>query len=1085
MGSGLVQYFLNKSLFVNLLTVLIIIVGALTASKMNREAFPNIDFDIVSVVTIYPGASPADVEKLVTKPIEDALQEVDGIKEYRSASLENRSGIIITIDPNVKNTDKVIDDIKSAVDRVTDLPDDAEDPVVTEITTARQPVIELDVSPVLVNGKPVLSEKQLKERSKILEEELKTLSGVARIVRRGWNETEMHVDLNPQAMSFLSISSTQIVTALGNRNINFPGGNINGRDKEIIVRTVGEFDTADEIEKVYIRTNDAGRSILLKDVAKVSEGFVESEYIDKANGKQSIALTVIKREKADAITVVDQSKQIVDRFMRIYGQEVTVAFVNDLSKFIRRRLGVLLSNAASGLILVTASLFVFLGWRMAIMTALGIPISFGLSFIIMNYFGITLNLISMLGLIIVIGIIVDDAIIICENVYRYIEKGVAPYEAALRGTSEVIAPVTATISTTVAAFAPMLFMTGIFGKFIKTIPLVVILALVSSLLEALFILPSHLYDISKRSDMKGEIKEESGWFHRFKRNYYLPVLDLALTYKYRTLGVLFLILILSLVLGSFGKFKLFPGAIETFQVKISGETGLNLETMEKYVRAVESEIESLQKGEVENYITRIGIIQKDVNDPFTKRGKNFAQVMVYLTPDDDRERSTEEIISLVRDKTAYLLSEEALRIRLEKDEKERQALRDAGKDVPESNNLDLDGPPEFAYARGKLVNLEFEKLAGGPPVGKPIAIEIKGDDFTTLQKIGAEYKAVLTQVKGVTDIGDDFIEGKDEVRIYVDEALASYAGVSVFQVATAINTAYQGTVATKIKRADEEVDVRVRFPGNFRDSIQSLQNIFVNNMAGNLIPVSRLIRYERSPGRASINHLDGKRLLTVTANLDETLTTSRAANLEAMKLAKSIMDKYPGYSARFSGENKDTEESLNSLIAAFGLGAIIIFMILASLFRSLAQPFIVMTAIPFSFIGVIIAFLIHGEYFSFLAFLGIIGLAGVVVNDSIVLVDCANQIRENNPKLDIHEVLLETGSIRLRAVILTTVTTVLGLLPTAYGIGGKDPFLVPMALAFGWGLVFASVITLLAVPVFYKILYSWKGHAKRIFLKAS
>lgn len=1083
MGKNLVAYFLEKSIFVNLCTVLIILAGGYTASTMNREAFPNIDFDIVSVVTIYPGASPFDVEKLVTKPLEDAIKEVDGIKEFRSASLENRSGIIITIDPNVENTDKVIDDIKSAIDRVTDLPEDAEDPIVTEITTARQPVIEICVSSKMdPSGNPILNEKELRDKAKILEEMLKDLPTVARIAKRGWNETEIHVDLKPELMSILSISSTQIITALSNRNINFPGGVLSNKKREMLVRTVGEYSSIEEIEKTYIRTNDAGRSILLKDVADVREGFVESEYLDKANGKTTIALTVIKREKADAIKVVDQAKEVVKNFLNNYESEIDIAYVNDLSKFIRRRLGVLVSNAITGLILVTGSLFLFLGWRMALMTALGIPISFGMAFVAMNYLGITLNLISMLGLIIVIGILVDDAIIICENVYRYIEKGVSPYEAALTGTNEVISPVTATITTTVAAFAPLLFMTGIFGKFVKSIPLVVIISLVSSLIEALFILPSHLYDISKNSNMKGEVKHESGWFYKFKMRYYVPLLGLALRNKWKTVLILNAIFLMSLVIQVlFGKIKLFPGKIETFQVKITAETGLSLEATHEFAKAIEYEVQNLKPGEVENYVTRVGIIQKDPNDPFTKRGKNFAQLMVYLTPDDDRDRTTEEIIDVVRNNTAYLLKPEELAKKMEQEKKEKEALIRKGKKVSMDTDFNLEGPPQFQHLKGKLVNLEYEKLAGGPPVGKPIAIEIKGDDFNTLKDIAEKYKDALNQVKGVMDIGDDFVDGKDEVRIYVDEALASFAGVSVAQVATAINTAFQGTVATKIKNSDEEIDIRVRFPEQFRNSLDSLKKIFVNNFAGNLIPVSKLIRYEVLPGRASINHLDGKRLITVTASIDETLTTAREANLNAMKLTQGLIDKYPGYSVRFSGENKDTEESFQALGRAFIVALLIIFMILASLFRSILQPLIVMSAIPFAFIGVIISFVLHGEYFSFLAFLGVVGLAGVVVNDSIVLVDYANQLKLNNPTMDIYRLLLETGAVRLRAVVLTTVTTVLGLLPTAYGIGGKDPFLVPLALAFGWGLVFASLITLIVVPVFYRILYDSKVYWKNIF----
>ncbi len=1073
MRSSFVEYFLSKSLFVNLLTFLILLVGGFTAANMNREAFPNINFDIVSVTSIYLGASPADVEKLVTKPLEDAIKEVDGIKEYRSASLENRSGIVITIDPNVKNTQKVVDDIKSAIDRVQDLPDAVEDPIVTEITTARQPVIEVHLTSTVKDGVPVLTAKQLRDQAKLLENKLKDIPSVARITKRGWREREMKVDLDPEKLRAFSISSTQVVNSLRLRNINFPGGNISEKSKEIIVRTVGEFDTAEEIENVFVRTNDAGRSVRVKDIAKVTEGFEDSDYLDKSNGETAIALTIIKREKSDAINVVDESKRVVLEFLETTDGTIKHAFVNDLSKYIRRRLGVLTSNAMSGLLLVTASLFVFLGWRMALMTALGIPISIAMTFIAMSYFGMTLNLISMMGLIIVVGILVDDAIIICENVYRHLEMGEAPFEAALRGTSEVLAPVLATVTTTIAAFGPMLFMTGIFGKFIGSIPMVVILSLSSSLFEAFFMLPSHLYDVSKSTNLKGEVKDESHWFTNFKNKVYLPSLSFALHKKLYMIGGLLLLFVFSLILqGKFGKFKLFPGAVETFQVRVTAETGLTLEETDKFIQAIEHVIKSLPKEELENYISRIGIIQKDPNDPFTKRGKNYAQIMVFLTPEESRDRSTESIIEYVRHNTKSLLNDKTLLLLEEKLAKENASRNSTGEITT------LPFPDVFKPLEGRLTNLEFEKLAGGPPVGKPVAIEIKGDDFNTLQKIGLEYKDVLAKLPGVVDIGDDFNEGKDEIRVTVNESLASFAGVSVQSVSLAINTALQGAVSTKIKRADEEVDVRVRFPEQYRNSLSHLDDVYVNNLSGNLIPVSRLTDFTRSPGRASINHLDGKRLLTITANIDETMTTSRKVNTDAKVLAGDIIKKYPGYTVRFSGENKDTEESMASLGRAFGVGLIIIYMILASLFKSLTQPFIVMSAIPFAVIGVIFAFLLHGQPLSFLSFLGIIGLAGVVVNDSIVLVDCANQLKLENPNYKSYDLLMETGSIRLRAVILTTVTTVLGLLPTAYGIGGRDPFLVPMALAFGWGLAFATFITLIMVPVFYLTTYDfmeWAG----------
>ncbi|EKN87124.1 export membrane protein [Leptospira interrogans str. 2003000735] len=1076
---SLVEFFLSKSIFVNLLTFLVILIGGFTAVKMNREAFPNINFDIVSVVTVFPGASPSEMEKLVTKPLEEAIQEVDGIKEFRSASIENRSGIVITLDPDSKNTQKVVDDIKSAIDRVEDLPEEAEDPIVTEITTSRQPVIEINIS-LKSNDSSIEAEKHLKAQAKIVEQALEDIPGVARISKRGWRDTEMQVDIDPVAMFSKYLTSQDIIFALKNRNINFPGGNIAGNQKEVILRTIGEFNSPKEIETVHVRSNEVGNSIRIDNVARVTEGLKEAEYLDKVNGKKTIALTVIKREKADAILVVDEAKKIIEEFKKNSKNEFEYAFVNDLSKYIRRRLGVLLSNAIGGLILVTASLFLFLGWRVALMTALGIPVSFGATFVIMDYLGLTLNLISMFGLIIVVGILVDDAIIICENVYRYMEEGMPAYEAALKGTSEVIDPVTATVTTTVAAFAPMLFMTGIFGKFIYSIPLVVIIALLASLSEAFFILPSHLYDINKHKFHSGEIKEESGWFYKLKVNYYLPLLKFALKHRLQIFIYLFAMLVGSFALFAvFGRFKLFPGSVDVFQIKLTGQTGISLQEMEKFTHALETELAKISKEEIENYVTRVGIVQKDPNDPFTKRGKHYAQVLVYMTPEENRKRGTDTIISEIREKTIWLLNEKSVKTLEETRKKEAEKKKEEYKPF----NLN-EYPAEFSRFKGQLLALDFEKLAGGPPVGKPVAIEIRGDDYDTLIRIGEEYKSVMAKVPGVTDIGDDFNEGKDEIRIKVNESLASTAGVSVFKVAQAINTAFQGTVATKIKRADEEVEVKVRFPEEVRKSIGSLNNIFVSNQLGKLIPVSRLINYVREPGFANINHLDGKRLLTVTANLDEIKTDTRRANAEIAKLSKGIIDKYPGYRMRFGGENKDTEESLASLGRAFLVAFIIIFMILASLFRSLIQPVIVVSSIPFSLIGVILAFVLHGEYFGFLAFLGIVGLAGVVVNDSIVLVDFANQLKLEKPGEDIDSILVETGLLRLRPVVLTTVTTVLGLLPTAYGIGGKDPFLVPMALAFGWGLAFSSFLTLVAVPVLYKTVHNVQLKINRVFLKS-
>ncbi len=1117
---SLVEYFLSKSLVLNLISFLIIIIGGFKSCTMNREAFPNINFDIVTINTIFPGASPNEVEKLITKPIEDNIKSVDGIKEFRSSSIENRSGIVVTIDPNVKNSSKVIDDIKSAVERTENLPEDSKKPLVAEVTSSRTPVIEINLGVKAdPNGNPVLSEKQLREKAKALEDLLLDLPEVGRVVRRGYRDAEMLVDIDPFSLSNLSISTGQIIQALKGKNVSFPGGTLADGGREAAVRTVGEFNTAEEVAKVFVRANDAGRSVSVNNVAKVSEGFEDKQYIERVNGLYSIILVVQKKEKADAITLVDKVLKVVEGYQDRNKETLNVSYVNDISKYIRRRLSVLVSNGIGGFILVVISLFFFLGWRVSLMVALGLPLTMAMTFIALDFMGVTLNLISMLGLIIVVGMLVDDAIVISENIYRYLEEGMDPYRACVDGTVEVIAPVTATITTTIAAFGPMLFVTGIFGKFIYTIPLVVIISLMSSLLEAFFILPSHIYDVNKKGIHHGEIKEEGGWFVNFRDKFYKPILSWCLRWKWITILILILTFGFAMVLqGKFGKFKLFPGGVEIFIVKISAETGLTLEETEKFVKAVEREVSLLQKvkdvkaegfgdkvkfflhsigisqekfyrGEIENYVSRVGIIQKEVNDPFVKRGKNFGMILVYLSADEDRKRSTDQIINYLRKRTEWLMNEKALEVY-----KQKQAARnnqDIKKGKEEEVKIEI--PEEFKELKGKLVSLDLEAIQGGPPVGKPVAIEIKGDDFNMLKKIGNEYKDIMAKVKGVIDISDDFIDGKDEIRLTINEGLAAQAGVSVQQIALAVNTAYQGSVATTIKRAEEEVDVRVRFPESYRNSIKSLDKIYVNNNFGNLIPISKMTSYVKSPGVTSINHIDGKRLLTVTANLDETVTTSQKANLEikaladglnekGVKIGTPIMDKYDGYRTRFGGENKDTEESMKSLGRAFMVAGLIILIILVSLFKSIAQPLIVMAAIPFSLIGVIFAFITHGQYLSFLSMIGIVGLSGIVVNDSIVLVDFANQLKAKNPELNSFDLLLQTGMIRLRPVILTTVTTVLGVLPTAYGIGGSDPFLKPMTLAIGWGLAFATVLTLVVVPVLYKISLDFKIWFKKKFM---
>jgi len=1044
---AIIEFFLRRSIFGNILTVILIGWGIYVGLTINREAFPNIDFDIVLVTTVFPGASPEEVEKLITNPIEDQLKSVEGIKEIRSSSIENRSGITVIIDPDTKNPRKVVEDIRSAVDRVTDLPADVDKPLVLEITSSLTPVIEVS----LFADENKIDYRTLREQAEILENALKQIDGVARIDRRGWLNREYIVKLDPIKIKNNYVGIEQILAGLKQRNINFPGGEVIINGASQVLRTVGELLEPKDVENFFIRSNELGQGIRIRDVGKVVDGFEEPLYIYRTNGKIAINLIVLKKEKGDIIRVVEEVKKVANNYKQKLPEGIEVEFINDLSYYVKRRLNVLFNNAIGGFILVVGSLFFFLGWRTALMVALGIPVSLGAALIIFSALGVTLNLISMVGMIIVVGILVDDAIVVSENFYRYLEEGYSTLEAAIKGTSEVVAPVFASVITTIVSFAPLLFVTGIFGKFLFTIPLVVIITLSASLFESFFILPSHLYDINKYASHENEIKGESGYFYRFRKKIYEPALAWVINHRWQTLIALVVLFITSIVLQvTVGKFKLFTGAIEAFIIKMKADPSTPLEDMDRFNQYISKYVETLPKEEIENFRTATGIVQQNPTDPFTKRGSNYAMAIIYLTPENKRKRSGEEIVNQVREEISWLLDSKF---------KDNANLK--------QNPYKPKIFPEFMNLSGKLENLQVDLLRGGPPTGKPVAIEIRGKDYDVLEKIGEEFKERLAKIKGVKNIDDDHELGKKEIHLKIDELTAAITGVSVENIALAVNTAFRGTAPTTIKKGTEEIDVRVRFDDSYHKNIKTINHIYVLNRMGQLIPIKPLVKFETKQGYVALNHIDADRSLIVLADIDEKTTTSAQVNKEIQKFMNQIIEKYPGYTVKLGGENKDTEESLESLRKALIVGVIVNFLILSSLFGSILLPFTILMTIPFAIIGVILAFIAHGQPISFLALVGFVGLSGVVVNDAIVMIDFAQSLRKNNPNMSIEEVALNAGSMRLRAVILTTLTTVLGLLPTAYGIGGSDPFLVPLALAFAWGLMFSTLLTLFIIPVLY------------------
>jgi len=1018
------EFSVRHSLLVNLLSVFIIVVGIFSMLQLRREAFPNVEFDMVRISTVYPGAPAEDVEKLVTTPIEKELKGISGIKELASRSEENLSTISIELDPEARDKDKIIDDIERGVDRVKDLPQEIEDdPEIIELSADEFPIIEISI------GGP-FTEDVRRQYAEDLESLLEDINGVASIQRIAWRDPEYWVEVDPNKLADLHVSMEEILQALAARNITLPGGPLTTADIEYSVRISGEFQNPQEVEEVVIRANDAGNWLKIKDVARVVNTFEDKRYISRVNAKTVVAMVVIKSKTADAIHVVDRVKDVVAAFRVNVPEGMEIALTNDFSYYVKRRLNVLKTNGVIGIILVLVVLFLFLDPIPAAMTAIGLPIAIFTTFSVMLWMDASINLITMVGLIIVLGMLVDDGIIVAENSYRHIEEGMSPREAAIKGTSEVLAPVTVTILTTCAAFGPLLFIRDLLGKFIRFIPIIVIVALASSLLEAFVILPSHLADFVKARRVSAEDKHQrksKPWFQRLL-NVYTRVLNGALNRRYWFAATIFFVALPAAILVAvfFMKVVMFTGeGIEEFHIRAEAAKGTPLEKTGELMRPVEELVDSLPEGEVDAYRTYVGAIEEERGwDPNAKRATHVAQIRVFLTPAQQRERTPQQIV-------------EALRPRLNQ----------------------IEG----------FEKLYFHLPREGPPVGKPIEVEIKGDKFDVLQEIAGRYMQAMQEIPGVSDIASSYEYGKQQIKVTVDEETARQYYLTMAQIAATVRSAFDGTRATSIKptKAEEEIDVLVRFPPDVRNDMSAFEKIRIPNNQGKLIPLKSVARVEQTEGAYRINHLGGKRVITVSALVDEKKTTSLEVNNLLQEEFSDISRQYPGYSVTYGGEYEEQMKTFFNLIRSFVIALFLIFIILAALFNSLVQPFIVLLAIPFAFIGVVFGFFTHARPISFFALIGFVGLAGIVVNDSVVLVDFVNKLRRSGKGR--RESLVEAGRMRLRPVLMTSVTTIAGLVSVAYGIGGGDPFLKPMALAIIWGLLFATGLTLVVIPCFYAL----------------
>ncbi|MFC1562699.1 efflux RND transporter permease subunit [candidate division KSB1 bacterium] len=1009
------KFSVRNSVFVNLIMILMILAGLFALFALPRELMPKIDMNWVFITTIYPGVSPEEIEELITKPIEDAIESVDKIDFVSSVSEEGQSGISVkfeNIDPD--EFDKRFMDLRAEVDAAARiLPKDAEDPYVMSLSSA-------DFMPMIsINLSSDLPEKELKGIAEELEDDIKQIKNVSKIEISGLRDREIWIEVDPGRMNALNVTFDEIVNAIGAKNLNIPGGTLKSAKSEFVIRIIGKLENPDEIKDIIVRINPNGGYIKIENVAEVLDTYKDYRVISRLDQKSAVSLSISKKENGNSIEIIDQIKEIVAQYQERYNKDVKFTITNDTSIYINDILGILQSNALMGLFLVIFLLWVFLGKRNALMAAIGIPITFLFTFLYMYVTGRSLNGHSIFGLVLVLGMVVDDAVVVIENCYRYIQKGIHPKRAAVVGACEVGRPIFASVATTIAAFLPLVLMPGVMGRFMRIIPIVVTLVLAASLFEAFFILPAHIGDWSKRSFNNNKIKGRKSLFEKFRFTY-LKILKKALRKRYWVVAGVFVLLLFSLLAIPIIGVELFYGdEFPQFFIHVRMPEDYKLEETDRVMKHVENIAMQLPEEERNAIITTTGLMQTETDWVFKS---SVGQIAVDLVEKKYRKRTVKEIIEELREKIGNI----------------------AG-----------------------VKNIEFFEISGGPPVGAPVEVKVKGKYFNELERVTELVKEELAKMEGVLDIKDDFEQGKNELQLKIDEEKAAFFGLNTLNIASSVRNAYLGIKASVHRDGDEEIDVVVKFNREARENLEDFKNIRVATFDGRFIPLKDIADLEIKKGYSTIRRFDGERSITVTADIDDNVTSAVEVNNKLIEKFKDIAKEYPGYKLDFRGEFQEYMESFRSLGILFIFGIILIYMILGGQFQSFVQPIIIIFTIPFAFMGAIFGLLVDGNPFSIVTLYGIVALAGIAVNSSIVLVDFINRSRQKGHSR--WKAIMESGYIRLRPIFLTTATTVGGLLPMALGLGGKSIQWGSLANTIVWGLIFSSTLTLVVIPCVYVI----------------
>lgn len=1005
------KFSVKNPVLIDILMIAIIVMGLLSFIRLPRELMSNISFSWVYIVVPYPGVSAEEIEKNITIKVEEEISDVNRIKRISSFSREGVSLVQVEFEDDVSDDEfaRLYQDVRAEFDKVS-LPENAMDPWIAALSTA-------DFMPIIsVVLKGDVDIETMNKSSKKLQEKLLDIKDISKAELVGQQERKILIEADRDKMESYGISIEDIVTALKVRNLNIPGGTLETGSREYLIRTLGEIKNPNDFGKIIVRRRPMKGSISISDVATINAGYQKSAFDARFNRKKSTTILVSKKAKGNTLTVVDDVKKLIKEFKKTLPEGIDIVLSNDSTILINDSLSALGWNSVMGFATLTIILFLFIGFRNSLITALGIPITFAITFMFMEWYGESINGSSLFALVLVLGMIVDHAIVIIENSYRHRQNGLSKKDAAILGTNEVIKPVIAATGTTLAAFLPLMLMPGIMGKFMRIIPIVVSLALFASTIEALIFLPCHF------AEWSGSIKKKgSGFFGKFQIIFKKFI---SKTYHMRWVTV---VLTLCIIIGTgalIGQIKQDLYAEEDwtqFFIDIKLTKGSSRDMTDQVVKRFEERLDSLVgNNEIISISSTIGFLQTETE---YLDHDHLGQITVDLA--EKKDGRIRPVIEIIND------------------------IKRLCEDIPGAESI------------------IFRKVATGPPMDKPISFRLIGENYDNMESLAQDYKQILKQYPELYNIDDNFDKGIPEIQIHIHENRARELGLSVGQIGLYIRNCFEGVNATVYFDEDEEIDVIVKFAKKHRKSIDDITNLKFPTPDGRLIPFSTVCYIKRTTGIGTIRRRNQKREITISADADNKKNIRTIMTQIEEEFNTKHKKLYPEISLKMGGEFADFDVMLVDIARLFAVGIFIMYIILGAQFKSFIQPFMMFFTITFAFVGCILYLVISHTPLSFIVLYAGVALAGICVNDAIILISYINSLRRKG--MATYEAVIEGATVRLRPIILTSITTIGGLTPMAIGLGGYSATWAPMASTVIFGLFFSTVGTLVVIPCVYGI----------------